>query len=986
MRNRTLFTTVAGFLSLFALLSLPAYSQNRLPQAIPAGSARVPIANTVSPRAKLATDLGPAASDKALESLSLRFSMTTVQSAALDQLLANQQNPSSALYHKWLTPAQFGAEFGLSPTDLTTVSNWLQAQGFTVTGVANGGSFITFSGTVGQVNQAFGVTLHSLSLQGEQHIANLTDPVLPASLANVVGGITGLNDFRLKSRAIHRVLPANAKFNGGTGGNGYGNLMAPGDFYTIYDINPLLTAATPINGSGVTIGVMGQVDVISSDIQAFRTAAGLSTTNLPTTVVEGTDPGTPSAQECNVTNPPNACLDLSESSLDLEWAGATAPSASLLFVTGVDVFANSMTQAVDKNLAPILTVSYGECESGWGSTLVAQYNALFKQANAQGQTILGPAADSGATDCDFGVTLATQGLAVDFPASSPYVTGVGGTEFDEGSGAYWNATAGANGGTAIGYIPEQPWNETFLSGTVNGTAAPVAGLLYAGAGGGGLSQVFSKPSWQVGNGVPADASRDVPDIAFNAAANHDGYLVCVLGSCTSNTFGFTSGGVVNYDVFGGTSVSTPSFAGILALLEQKLSSKGLGNVNPNIYGLANSTYASTVFHEKTVGGTNAVPCSAGSIDCSPGYPNYYAAGGLACPANSCSGTIGYPAIGYVAGSGYVYDLTTGWGSVDVNNMVTDWLLATPTTVATTLGDASVTTASTTTPSVTAGTAVTITAAVASGSSTITTTPSGSVQLLVDGVATGATVTLANGAATFPAYATTNLVSGPHTFTASYSGDATYAGSLGAVSVNITSTTAADFSITPATASITVASGGTSSGTTYTVTSLNGFSGQVTFTASTSSTTLNNDASVSFSVDPVTVTTTTPGTTAFTLYAYFNSTTGLARKRVQLSAAQNPLPPSSSPWKLAGYGVALAGLILVALPRRRRNRWSALFVALVSVGILTATGCVSSSNSTGSSNGNINVPAGTYPVTITAQGTNAAGAVLTHNVSVTLVVQ
>ncbi len=985
MRKRTLFTIAAGILSFFAAASLPASAQNRLPQVIPAGSARAAVAHTVNPKVRSATDLGAASAGQQLTSMSLRFNMTAAQSAALDQLLANQQNPSSPQYHQWLTPAQFGAQFGVSEADLATVSNWLQAQGFTVTGVANGRTFITFSGTVAQVNQAFGVTLHNLTLNGEPHISNLTDPTLPTPLASIVSGITGLSDFRLKPRLHHNVVPATAKFEGG---GGYGNLMAPGDFYTIYDLNPLLTASTPINGSGVTIAVMGQVNIIPSDITAFRTASGLSTSNVPTTILEGTtNPPSPTATTCNVTSPPASCGDLDESSLDLEWAGAVAPGATIKFVTGEYVFANSMTQAIDQDLAPILTVSYGDCESGFqsGSPNLNALNVLFKQANAQGQTVLGPAGDAGAADCDYNETFATQGLAVDFPASSPYVTAVGGTQFDEGSGTYWSTTTGANGGSALSYIPEQPWNEFFQTsgGALEG--------LNDGAGGGGVSSVFAKPSWQVGNGVPADASRDVPDIAFNAAANHDGYLVCVLGSCTNGGYSFTATSttgqtVTEYNVFGGTSVATPSFAGILALLEQKVGPK-LGNVNPNIYGLANSTYASTVFHDKTSGGTNAAPCTLGTPDCNTGYPNFYASGVLTCPANSCGGTIDFPAFGYVAGSGYVYDLATGWGSVDVANMVNDWLLATPEITAATAANPVTVTVSTTTPSVAAGAAVTITTTVASASTTTTTAPTGTVQLLVDNVPEGSAVTLSNGAASFPAFATTNLAAGGHTFAVSYSGDSNYAGGKGSVSVDITSASSADFQLTPATTTVTVVTGATAAGVTYTVTPLNGFVGDVSFSASTTSTTLN--ATYDFSVSPVVISSTTAGTTVLTLEAFQsasgNAKKGLIRRGGLTTATHRQTPIGANPWTLGGSGLALAGLILFGVPRRYRNRWSALLVALVSVGVLSAAGCSGPAGAPNTNNGNINTTPGTYTITITASGTSAAGVALTHNATLTFVV-
>lgn len=993
MLKRNLFKTAAGMLSMLLAVAVPASAQNRLPQVIPAGSARVSVAHTVNRRVQLSTDLGAANANQTL-SLSLRFSLTPAQTLALQQLLENQQNPASPQYHHWLTPQQFGSEFGLSTADLATISNWLQSQGFTVTGVANGRTFITFSGTVAQAENAFGTSIHSLRYNGEQHISNLTDPTLPAAIAAVTTGITGLNDFRVEPRTHRRTITASpnlatAKYDGAAAG--YGNLLAPGDFYTIYDENKLLTPSTgtAINGTGVTIGVMGQVNVYASDIANFRTASGLSTTNVPTQVSEGTTPAAPTAAECNASGAPTSCDDLYESSLDLEWSGASAPGASILFVTGADIFANAMTQAIDQNLAPILTVSYGDCEAdfNYGSVTTQSLNTLFMQANAQGQTILGPGGDAGAADCDGDETLATQGLAVDFPASSPYVTGVGGTQFADAGGTYWNTTDGANGGSAIGYIPEQPWNEFFQVEPGTGT---IFGL-NDGGGGGGVSSLFSKPYWQVGSGVPADAARDVPDVAYAAAANHDGYLYCVFGSCTNGGYSFTDAGVTYYEVAGGTSFSTPIFAGTLALVEQKTGGK-LGNANPTIYGLANSTYLDTVFHDKTSGGNNAAPCTEGTPSCNPGFPNFYAAGSLACPANSCGGTIDFPAIGYVAGSGYVYDNATGWGSVDVANLVNDWSLATPiSTTTTSSNNASNVTVTTTTSSISAGAAISVTAKVASAVSTVSTTPTGTVTLLVDGVVEGSPVALSGGTATLTYTTPATIASGTHTVSASYSGDTVYAGSIGATSVDVTAANggAQDFSLTPATTNLSVALGGTTAPITYTVSSINGFSGAVTFSASTTDSTLNNDAAVSFSIDPVSVTASMPGTTAFTLYAYYNANTGLFKsgkvKRLSASgtAHNTPLP---NPWALAGSGVAVAGLLLFGLPRKRRSRWSALLVAVFTVALLSVAGCSGAAGTPGADDGNINVPAGTYPVTITATGTTTSGVSISHSASITLTVQ
>ena len=957
MRIRTLFRTFAGSFALVLSLFLPATAQNRLPQVIQNDAARVPLANTIDARAKISSVLGPADSGRLLQSLSLRFNMTEAQGAALDQLLAAQQNPSSALFHKWLTPEQFGAQFGLSSADLATVTSWLQSQGFSVTEVGRGRTFVSFSGTVAQVNKAFGLALQNVSLNGEQHIANLSDPTLPAPIAGVVQAVLGLNDFRLKPRSHFRKAQAAApEFTSSVSGE---HFLAPGDVYTIYDVNPLLTQS--INGTGIKIAVLGQVAISTADVSAFRSASGLSTSNLPTTTTYGTAPAAPTQ---NGTNGGPTYDDLDESQLDVEWSGAVAPSASILFVNGQDVFSNSMTGAIDNNIAPIITVSYGGCETQFGSSAEAQFNTLFQQANAQGQTILGPGGDSGATDCDTATT-ATQGLAVDFPASSPYVTGVGGTSLDEGGGTYWSTTNGPTSGSAVSYIPELPWNESFLTNTSCGGTTNLCGLS---SGGGGASVLYAKPAWQIGTGVPNDSSRDVPDLAFAADPDHDGYLFCSQGSCVT---GYRD---TNQDlnVVGGTSVSTPIFSGVLALLEQKVQSD-LGNVNPTIYGLANSTYAGTVFHDVT-SGTNASPCQAGTTGCAAGDPDYFAANTLAYPAYAgATGNVPYPAIGYSAHAGY--DQTTGWGSLDVGNFVTDWTLVTPAGAATQAAVPSSTTLTTSAASVTAGTAITLTATVSSASTTVSAVPTGTVQLSVDGSAYGSAVTLSNGSAAFPAYSTTGLTAGNHTFTASYSGDTNYAASKGSVVVAVTSTSTASFTLTPATATVTVASGSTANGLQLTVTPVNGFTGSVSFAATSSSPSLS--FTPTFSVNPVSISGTTAANTVLTLQA--------ASTKLLKGSGNSARNRAIAPWKMAAPGLAFAGLLLIGLPKKRRRLSLLALLVLISAGTLSVSGCGSGTQTTAAS-GPVSAVPGTYTITVTASGSNSAGAVLTQTTAVTFIVQ
>ncbi|HUZ95302.1 MAG TPA: Ig-like domain repeat protein, partial [Edaphobacter sp.] len=409
-----------------------------------------------------------------------------------------------------------------------------------------------------------------------------------------------------------------------------------------------------------------------------------------------------------------------------------------------------MVIAIDLDVAPILSVSYGQCERNLPPAEVVGLNTVLEQATLQGITVLGPTGDDGATDCDTFVTSATKGLAVDFPGSSPYVTGLGGTMFaaddPSNASAYWHTANATNGSSVIKHIPETVWNET--PDDITGTPPTF------GAGGGGASIYFSKPSWQTGPGVPDDGVRDVPDISLNAASNHDGYLVCILSSCTAGQFYNSAGGVV----YGGTSAATPTFAGIMGLVEEGLSPGHLGhgrlgNINPNIYAMANADSSS--FHDITYG-DNKSPCSSG--------PD--------CPSGGGS-------IGFTAGIGY--DQASGWGSIDAANFLAKWISVPPQTPAGTV--ISQTTVTATPNTVPAGTAISLAISVASGSP-FTGIPTGTVRIQVDGTTVANSVPLTNGQVHY-SLDTTGLTVQPHIVTVIYSGDPIFSGSQGTVNITIT---------------------------------------------------------------------------------------------------------------------------------------------------------------------------------------------------------
>jgi subtilase family serine protease len=859
------------------------------------------------------SDLGEADPARTLPALTLQFQLDGARQATLTQLLLDQQNPASPTFHRWLTPEQFRSRFGMTSAQADTASRWLAARGFTNIAPSRGGLFLRFSGTVAQTEQAFATSIHTFAQRGETHLAIITEPTMPAALGGFTAAVGGLDGFHPRTHG--GILGATRK-PAYTTASGI-HYLAPGDFYTIYNEQTLLNNS--VNGAGIGIAVIGQSDIYPADITAFQTAAGLTKVQ-PAVSTYGADPGYPSA------------ADLNEAEADLEWAHAIAPGATVLYVNSTNAIQGSLTEAIDNNVAPIIATSYGACEASLGTNTLAYFNLLLQMASAEGITVVAATGDSGATDCDANVGNAVNGLAVDFPASSPQVLAVGGTEFAEGSGVYWSPSNSSTGSSATTYLPEIVWNDD------NG-----AGLA---ASGGGPSAYFSKPSWQTGQGVPNDFSRDVPDIALAASINHDGYLICTGSACT-NGFLNTSGG---YEVYGGTSLATPAFAGLLALVEQKVGSR-LGNAGPVIYALANSAYSANVFHD-VVSGSNASPCTAGTPNC--------AGGG---------------AIGFAATAGY--DEATGWGSVNASNLVNSWSLVTSVR-STTGADPSSTTLAGSLTNAVAGMPINFSVAAVSGTTASTATPTGSVQITIDSVPIGSAITLTSGAATY-VLNTTSIAAGKHTVQATYTGDNTFSGSKGAFNVTITAAGGPDFALTPATASVTVASGSIAPSVVFTVSPLGGFTGNVSFTASLAAPLA---AQYSFTNNPVTITSASSGSTSFALLAYTYKAglvVGPMPSKASRHTARQTTPPPNS-WSRTGTGVVLAGILLLFLPGRRRLPMLVV-MAVVALGV---TGCgpaaapPTASSITGTATG-------TYSVLIQATAT-INGAIVEHTSTITYTVQ
>lgn len=1008
------------------------------------------IAGSIHPQTQAATDQGLADNAKTLSGMTINFRRTAAQEASLQALLQAQQTPGSPNYHQWLTPAQFGQQFGMSSADLAKVSAWLQQEGFTVNGVAQSANSIWFSGNVAAVERAFQTQIHSYNLNGETHFANATNISVPAAMAGVVSSVRGLDDFRLKPRvrfASSKASAGNAHFTSGQTG---GHFVAPGDFAVIYDVNPLYKAGD--TGKGITIAVVGQSDIVPADITDFRGAAGLSTNNPTVVTVPGSTPLT--VAEGAASN------DLVETDLDLEWSGGVATGASVVLVNSSDVFTSlgyAVTNQINGITIPIISMSYGACEPNVSSSNLTTIETWLSQANSQGQTVVLAAGDTGAADCDESsgnniVQEATQGLQVDYPGSSVYVTDAGGSEFmgdgtaqnpQTGSGQYWSAN-GSNDlvTSAKSYIPEMVWNDTTFS---------IANNQGLSAGGGGVSTKWNKPTWQTGvPGIPADGKRDVPDISLNASPDHDPYLICTqtttassagsyVSSCQATSFRLSDPGQTDdgtlYPI-GGTSVAAPSFAGLLAIFEQKLNTPlGIGNINPALYSLAsNATTYASAFHDITTG-NNQVPCASGS-------PN--------CP------TSGNLVIGYSAGTGY--DLATGLGSVDANNLATAFATATfsiGTTTKLAVAPASPT----------VGVNVTLTATVAPASGT--TAPGGTVTFYIDGVAQPA-ATLSSGVATV----TTNFATGgAHLVYATYSGasgffvsssavttvnviasgiakttttvvaspttvalsgaltltatvQSTTAGTVaGTVTFTIGSNTVGTANITPGasgvgTATFSVASATTALGFAVGANTVNAnYGGDANYAASSGSTTVTiTNPGITIAATNVTISSPAPGnsgTSTITLtstggyagnatvsasgsvnidaafpngstasVALSSGGTGSTTLTLTTVAATGSLQKGPAGSKLAGHRLAAAGgtvagcLLLLLVPGIRRKRWPAALVMLVFLSVGAGLGC---GGGTGGG-----APAGNYTITVTA--TDSSNPNITASANFTLTIQ
>jgi subtilase family serine protease len=706
------------------------------------------LAGNTRPEANAANDRGIVPDSFPLDHMLLQLQRSGEQEQAFNTLIDQLHDRSSPNFHKWLSIGEIGTLFGPSTADIRAVTAWLEHKGFAVNGVYSTGTAIDFSGTAGKVRAAFHTEIHRLSVNGADHIANMSDPQIPMALAPAVVGIVSLHDFRAQPQmTVMPPLTANTQYD-----------VGPADLATIYNLNPVFTSGN--YGQNQTIYLIETADVpVTSDWDTFRTEFSLP--SYPTATLKTIHPPP------HLNTPSNNCTDPKtvtekdpvapvEATLDTEYASAAAPGAAIVVVACANLTSTRGTSPTDGLLIAILnlihgsyapsviSMSYGESETLLGAAQNEAFRRAYQIAVSMGFSIFVSAGDAGAAESDRvvdgkAVTIATHGINVNGHASTWYNVAVGGTDFGDAKSisTYWLSMNLTGQLSALSYIPEIPWNDTCGSepfaeynGYTMANGGPIAfcnstagaSYLTPKGGSGGASACAtgnaskntpgvvsgtcagrSTPPWQTGVvGLPSNSTdygygvRVLPDVALFAAngPSAHAYVFCYSGpplpqqkqkNCNGTPAGFSYGG-------GGTSFAAPIMAGIQALVNQQAGGPQ-GNPNYRYYQLAAQQYgatgssacdsnkgnavgASCIFYDITTG-DNAVPCSyyppssppnASSVLYNCYGPPLPPSGTNANGVFSISNSSYMPAFPATTG----WDFTTGIGSVNVYNLVTNW--------------------------------------------------------------------------------------------------------------------------------------------------------------------------------------------------------------------------------------------------------------------------------------------------------------------------
>jgi len=679
-------------------------------------SRMVTLRGNTHPAVKVANDLGKVSGDRQFQHLYLQLKRSPEQEKELEQYLNDLQNPKSSVYHKWGTAAQFSRQFGLAQEDLNTVTTWLTSRGFTVNRIYPN-LVVDFSGTAAQVREAFQTEIHNLDMNGARHFANMTDPQIPAALEPVVVGPVALHDFK-----PHRMSRPRAQY---TFDGGAEQALVPLDLQTIYNMNPLYAAG--ISGQGQTVVLLERTDLYSDgDWYTFRKTLGLSR-KYPHGSFITVHPQPGAAGACG--DPGVVVGDDGEAAVDVEWASASAPNATVELASCADTDTNFGAFIALENLLtgpnlppPIMSLSYGGPETEEGADGNAYINSLYQLAVFEGVSLFVSAGDAGGDVTDQNQVAATHGINVNGLASTPYNVAMGGTDYSDTffglNGAYWNFTNGPSYNSAISYIPEIPWNdscagklislalgygtpfgadgacnsavgEQFFLTTAAGSGGPSAcafGDPSVGGVVGGTCAGYPKPLFQeLVFGNPNDGVRDLPDVSLFAANGVWGHYFVICYSDAAGGGAPCQNPPSTWAGAGGTSFDAPIMAGIQSLINQATGS-AQGNPNFFYYLLAGIEYGASgneacdsnlgnaidprcIFYDVTFGDmdVNCTPLTKNHGKTTVGTFNCYIPSGVN-GVLSTSNKSYEPAYGTNVG----WDFATGIGTVNAYNLVTNW--------------------------------------------------------------------------------------------------------------------------------------------------------------------------------------------------------------------------------------------------------------------------------------------------------------------------
>jgi len=643
-----------------AIAPLSAFAGNPTVRALitqPIDNARtVTLYGNTRPEANAKHDRGRVADSLPLEHMLLQLKRAPEVEAAFTAYVDSLTDKNSPNFRHWITAAEQGERFGLAQADIDSITGWLTNHGFTVGHVYPNRVVIDFSGTAGQVREAFHTEIHNLRVANANHIANMSDPQIPAALAPAIMGVVSMHDFR--PQAYHK-LKTDFTF-AGCGTNCYA--LVPEDFQTIYNLTPLYSAG--ITGSGQTVAVVEDTNSFGSDWSNYRSKFKLASFGGSLTTVHPNSAG-------NCTNPGTNGDDI-EADLDVEMVTAAAPGAKVEVISCKDTATTFGGLIAIQNIVsagsppPIISMSYGECETINGAASNAAFDSAFKSAAAAGVSVFTSSGDNGPSACarlfTNGDTYALPGIGITGWGDSQYQVSVGGTDFEDlynsleggaDQSTYWNSTNDANFGSAKSYIPEIPWNDScasYLVYNVEGFTAPYgtngfcnstagANFLSTVGGGGGPSGCFTglgnqnfayventtcagyaKPSWQKGVfGNPADSVRDIPDVSLFGSNGIWGHFIIICFSDATGGGVPCTGDPSGWIGIGGTSASAPLMAAIQALVDQHNGIRA-GNPNPTYYAIANTEFGTTgntsCFSNNVQAGTSCVfnDITQGDID------------------------------------------------------------------------------------------------------------------------------------------------------------------------------------------------------------------------------------------------------------------------------------------------------------------------------------------------------------------------------------